>query len=125
MSDTILVGHQDRISTVPRELWAQHLAQVPQHAGSRLSFMSAVHHRVRYYVVRELPNSGRPLEPETIAQDLELPLEQTLDILAELEKNLFFLVRDSGAEVSWAFPVTAEETGHHLVFSTGERLDAA
>jgi hypothetical protein len=43
----------------------------------------------------------------------------------ELERNLFFLDRAGGEEVSWAFPVTADDTGHRLVFSTGERLDAA
>ena len=125
MSDTILVGRKDQINPIPAQMWARHLAEVPQHAGHRLAFMTPVHHRVRYFVVRELPVHGRPLEPETIAQSLDLPLAQTVDILAELEKNLFFLVRNEHGAVSWAFPVTAEPTPHRLSFRSGERLYGA
>ena len=56
---------------------------------------------------------------------LGIPLPRTLEILADLEKHLFFLVRDGNGDVSWAFPVTVDSTGHSLSFSTGERLDAA
>ena len=31
------------------------------------------------------------------------------------ERSLFFLVRDGDGAVSWAFPVTAARTPHHLV----------
>jgi hypothetical protein len=87
--------------------------------------MSPDHHSVRNFVVRELPRLGQPIPLADISQVLQLPREHTKSIVEDLERNLFFLVRGDGSEVSWAFPVTAEETGHHLVFSTGERLDAA
>ena len=125
MSDTILVGHKKQISHIPAKTFAQHLAQVPQHADHRLAFMTPVHHQVRYFVVKELPIRGRPLEPETVGQALDLSLAQTLDILADLEKNLFFLVRNEQGAVSWAFPVTAEPTPHRLNFRSGERLYGA
>ena len=63
MSDTILVGRKDQINPIPAQMWARHLAEVPQHAGHRLAFMTPAHHRVRYFVVRELPVHGRPIEP--------------------------------------------------------------
>jgi hypothetical protein len=87
--------------------------------------MSHDHHSVRNFVVRELPRMGRPIPLANISHALQLSQKRTKSIVEDLERNLFFLVRGDGAEVSWAFPVTAEETGHHLVFSTGERLDAA
>ena len=46
-------------------------------------------------------------------------------LLDDLEKHLFFLVRDRGGNVSWAFPVTSDRTPHRLRFSTGERIFAA
>jgi len=52
-------------------------------------------------------------------------MPRTDQILTDLEERLFFLVRDHSGDVSWAFPVTVDNTGHHLLFSTGERLDAA
>jgi len=87
--------------------------------------MTEEHHRVRYFVVRELPRVGAPLQPEFIAEKLDLPLARVNAILDELEKNLVFLVRNGQGMVSWAFPVTVESTPHELTFGTGERLYGA
>jgi hypothetical protein len=87
--------------------------------------MSEEHHQVRYFIVRELPRTGKPIQPEFISQSLELPLMRVYTILDELEKNLLFLVKNSQGAVSWAYPVTVEKTPHQLVFSTGERLYGA
>ena len=125
MRDTILFGQDRQISEIPRAAWEEHLAQAPQHSKSRLNFMSEEHHAVRYFVVRELPRIGKPIQPEFISQNLGLLLQRVNAILDELEKNLFFLVRNSQGAVSWAYPVTAEETPHRLVLSTGERLFGA
>ena len=125
MVDTVLVGRGDTISTIPRRDWEQDLSSAPEFIGRRLEFMSPEHHLVRNFVVRELPRSGRPISLAEISHALHLTQTRTKSIVEDLEKNLFFLVRGNGTEVSWAFPVTAKETGHHLVFSTGERLDAA
>jgi hypothetical protein len=87
--------------------------------------MSRDHHRVRNYVVRDLPRNKRPIPFGAISQALHSTRQRTASIVNDdLERKLFFLVRGDGEEVSWAFPVTAEETGYHLIFSTGERLDA-
>jgi hypothetical protein len=125
MTETILVGRGCQITRIPREEWEKHLSEVPQHSEARLSFMSEEHHLVRYFVVRELPRSGEPIQPEFISQRLNLPLAQVNAILDELEKNLFFLVRNGRGAVTWAFPITVDNTPHHLTFNTGERLCAA
>jgi hypothetical protein len=125
MDDTVLIGRADTIIGVPRADWEHELSLAPESISRRLEFMSGDHHLVRNFVVRELPRLGRPITLSEISDALHLAATRTKRIVEELEKNLFFLVRNNGAEVSWAFPVTAEETGHHLVFSTGERLDAA
>lgn len=125
MTETILLGQGHQILELPRTQWEQHLADVPGHMQARLSFMSPAHHAVRYFAVRELPRRGEPLPPELIAGELDLSLDLTQAILEELEKNLFFLVRDERGAVTWAYPVTAERTPHRLTSSTGERLYAA
>jgi hypothetical protein len=125
MSETILLGRGRQIIRIPREKWEKHLSQAPQHGEARLGFMSEEHHLVRYFAVRELPRTGEPIQPEFISQRLNLPLVRVNAILDELEKNLFFLVRNRQGAVSWAFPVTADNTPHHLTFSTGEQLYAA
>jgi len=125
MNETVLVAKRSQFFEMPQEKWKEELALVPQHSQSRLAFMTEDHHRVRYFVVRELPRFGQPIPPEAIAQGLLLPLKQVLSILDELEQNLFFLVRNEQGSVEWAFPVTAAATPHHLSYSSGERLDAA
>ncbi len=125
MSETVLLGQGRHITELPRNAWEADLSQVPQHSETRLGFMSEEHHLVRNFVVRELPSTGKPMQPEFISQSLKLPLVRVNTILDELERNLFFLVRNSQGAVMWAFPVTVEKTPHHLTFSTGERLYSA
>lgn len=126
MKDVILIGRRERILEVPAEKWREHLVNARRHSGTRLSFMTADHHLVRNFVVCELPrNSGSPLRSEDISRRLNMPLARVNDLLDDLEKHLFFLVRNEAGEVSWAFPVTCEETLHRLSFSTGERTFAA
>ena len=125
MADTVLIGRGHTIIDIPQSDWEHELSSAPEAIARRLQFMSPDHHLVRNFVVRELPRLGRPIPLADISLSLHLTRERTKSIVDDLEKNLFFLVRGDGAEVSWAFPVTADETGHHLIFSTGERLDAA
>ena len=125
MSETILLGQGHRLIELASHPWKQHLAAVPEHHTQRLAFMSPAHHRVRYWVVQELPRRNAPISPATISQALDLPLARVMTILEDLERHLFFLVRNLEGAVSWAFPVTVEPTPHELVFNTGERLYAA
>lgn len=125
MSETILVGRGSQITSIPRPEWEGQLSKVPEAMKTRLSFMSKEHHLVRYFVVRELPRTGKPIAPEIIAARLMLALPRIIEILDELEERLFFLVRDGHGRVSWAFPVAADKTPHRLSFNTGERLYAA
>jgi hypothetical protein len=131
MDKTILLGRGRQILELPQKTWEQHLAHVPEHTQTRLRFMTEDHHRIRRYVVRELPASGQAyqpsaIEPAAIADALQLPADQVEVLLDELQSNLFFLVRrNSQGAVSWAFPVTVDPTPHRLSFSTGERCYAA
>ena len=126
MKDTILIGRGEKLLGVPAENWREHLARARQHSNGRLNFMTKDHHRVRNFVVHELPcNEGEPLNADEISQRLDLPINRVVAILQELQENLFFLVLNSAGEVSWAFPVTSDWTPHRLSFSSGESIFAA
>jgi hypothetical protein len=125
MKDVILVGRGREISELPRAEWEARLSAAPERIARRLDFMSAEHHMVRNFAVTELPRSGRPLRPDFIARGLGLAHARVNTILDDLERHLFFLVRNGEGEVSWAFPVTTDETPHRLRFSTGEQVYAA
>jgi len=125
MPETVLIGRGKEITTIPRRDWEHELDRAPELIRHRLEFMGPEHHDVRNFVVRELPRHGKPFSIAHISQAVGLSQERTAQIVADLERHLFFLVRRGGPGVSWAFPVTVDRTDHHLRFSTGERLDAA
>jgi hypothetical protein len=93
--------------------------------SDRLAFMTPHHRAVRNFVVQELPRHGAPLSPTQIARSLRLNAKVVTELLEDLEKHLFFLVRNACGEVSWAFPVTSDRTPHRLRFGTGERIFGA
>jgi len=124
-SGHILLGIGREIRAVPDDAFVQSVKALPARMASRLAFMSRDHHVVRDFVVRELPRQDRPLSPIQIAQVTGLTLHDVSAIVAELERNLFFLVRDADGNVGWAFPVTTSETAHRLTFSTEETIFGA
>ena len=125
MSQTVLLGRGKEMVSVPQAVWEGHLAGAPEHFQDRLAFMTGDHHRVRYFVVRELPRAGTVLSPEFIAAALDMDVEKVRAILDDLERNLFFLWREEAGSVSWAYPVTVDRTPHTIHFSSGERLHGA
>ena len=121
----VLLGRgADLVPILDAEWWQAHQAHAPR-ARQRYDALPPLHRSVRRAAVLRLVSTGRPVPPEDIAAELGAPLPDVAAAMADLERALFFLVRDGAGAASWAFPVTAEATPHHLAFSTGERLDAA
>jgi hypothetical protein len=120
MRDSLLLGLGRHMIPIPRLLWRRLPRTQARRLRAGLAFMSEDHHRVRDFCVLELPRAGAPLEPETIAQALGLPVPRVVSILEELEKHLTFVFRGDQRVVTWAYPVTVDETPHHASFSTGE-----
>jgi hypothetical protein len=125
MDKSLLLGIWRFWLRIPRPIWQQEVARSARANQKSLLFMKAEHHKVRDFVVRELPRLGQPITPETIAQRLGMGLEKVVSILDELEKNLTFLFRNEAGAVTWAYPVTVEPTPHRITFSSGEQIYAA
>jgi hypothetical protein len=125
MNKSLLLGIWRFWLRIPRPIWQQEIARSARASEKSLQFMKDEHHKVRDFVVRELPRLARPISPETIAQSLDMELEQVVSILDELEKNLTFLFCNEQGEVTWAYPATVEKTPHRIKFSSGEQIYAA
>jgi hypothetical protein len=125
MNKSLLLGIWRILLRIPRPIWQQEVARSARAGEKSLAFMTDGHHRVRDFVVRELPRFEKPIPPETIAQSLDMEQEHVISILDELEKNLTFLYRNEEGAVAWAYPVTVEQTPHRITFSTGEQIYAA
>ena len=125
MAETVLVGKGPHFEEIPRDYWEKKVTIESQHIPAVLDFMTKDHHLVRNLVVKEIARLEKPVSSEKISAKLGMPQSMVTAILDDLERNLFFLVRDARGDVSWAFPVTAEKTPHKLTFNTGERPHAA
>lgn len=125
MEEKLLLGRDREILEITKATWKQELAQIPQNSQTRLSFMTDTHHQIRNFVVKEMVIRQKPIEPELISEKLSIPLERVNFLLEELERKLFFLVRNQHGAVTWAYPITVETTPHKLSFTSGERLYGA
>jgi hypothetical protein len=125
MNGSLLIGVGPQIRRVPDDSFVQSIRSLPAHMAARLSFMTKHHHAVRDFVVREMPRQAAPISPEAIAKTSGIDPKEVSAVLSDLEKNLFFLVRNPRGNVEWAFPVTTAVTAHKLTFSTGENTYGA
>lgn len=125
MDSNIRIISNGSLTSLPTVDWKQLVLAAIERGRQRLDFMSEEHHAIRRAAVTGLVRTGKPIEPETFSRQLEISVSRTVEILDDLERNLFFLVRNEEGAVSWAFPVTVDRTPHKLTFSTGERLYGA
>ena len=125
MNNKLLTGVWRMLVGVPPVLWEKQIQKARRKVEKSTRFMSQEHRRIHHYVVRELPRVGEPIPAERAARDLALSMEQTVEILRDLEEHLTFLYRNEQGQVVWAYPVTVEKTPHRITFGSGERLYAA
>lgn len=121
---TVLYGSGRELLAIPESSFREAVRGLPTRMGKRRAFMTDRHVRVREYVVQEMRENVE-LMASRISTALDLPVSLVGEVLADLERNLFFLVRNENGAVTWAFPVTIEPTAHRLTFSQGERIYGA
>lgn len=125
MNKSLLLGIWQYLIRIPRALWQREVVRGADSGRNRLGFMTEDHHLIRDFVVLELPRTGKPIPPEHIAENLDLPQNHVIELLDELERNMTFLFRNEHGAVTWAYPVTADITSHRVRFNTGEQIYAA
>lgn len=125
MNNSLLLGVARLLVPLPRPLWQRDVARQGRRFTTGRQNLPETHRRVHHFVVRELPRYGIPLSPTFIADQLDMPLDQVQHILADLEKQKTWLFRNVQGDVTWAYPVTSEQTPHRVTFSSGEQIFAA
>jgi hypothetical protein len=127
MDKKLLLGLGHLTLPIPPAIWKRT-------AGDNLgddptAFMTDNHRRVHHYCVVELCRQGIPLTPDRIAAGLDLSLGLVVNILDDLEQHKTFLFRGGqkgpAGAVTWAYPVTVDQTPHRVHLSSGEQTYAA
>ena len=118
----VLLARGRDLEEMPLAEWQSSVRRGVDQMQQRLAFMSPEHHAVRNFAVTGLARLGRPLPVQEIANQVRMPESRAQEIVEELERRLFFLVRNTDGDVAWAFPVTAEATAHAMECNTGGRI---
>ena len=124
-NQSVLVARGRDFERKPLAEWQAAVRRATSKMRKRLDFMTSRHHAVRTFVVRTLPQSQRPIPIVEIAAQVRLPISHVQSIVEELERKLFFLVRNRAGDVAWAFPLTVDKTAHDVKLSTGQRTFGA
>ena len=125
MKNKFMVGLWRYIIKFPPFLWEKHISKAKKKFEAANTFMSKEHRLVHHFVVKELPFIGKPLSQDVIADRLGMSIDRVKLILDDLEAHMTFVFRNRQGDVVWAYPVTVEQTPHHVSFHTGEQLYAA
>ncbi len=120
MRDSIFLGVGRWMLPVPAMVWRRIVRAQASKIPGTLRFMTPDHHRVRDFAVEQLLRTGTPLPPDEIARSLGMSPSRVGEMLDDLERHLTFLFRRPGPNVTWAYPVTVEQTPHRAIASTGE-----
>lgn len=116
MNDRIMLGLWKYMLSIPASLInpEKQLMRQKMKFEAAMGFMTEDHRRVHHFTVRELPRVGKPMSPKFISQHLGLPREKVVSLLTDLEKHMTFLFRNPKGEVTWAYPVTIDQTPHQI-----------
>ncbi len=125
MEDALRLRLGRHFLPLPAAVWRRLIPRLARRIRAADRTLTDQHRAVQHFAVREIPRAGEPLAPEAIAEGTGIPISEVVPLLERLERKMRFLWRDPEGRVTWAYPVTAEATPHHMAFSTGERLDAA
>ena len=110
---------------VPRILWQRVIDAEAKRSGKNLEWFTPDHHRVRDLAVTRIAATGSAVTPEQLGDATGLERGRLAQILDQLEEGKTFIYRTAGNDVDWAYPATAEDTGHGIRLDSGERFFAA
>lgn len=124
MFEKVFLGVGKRMIPVPEFMFRPMVQRDTKRLASRPG-LEPDQRRVQHFAVREIPRRRGPIAPEVFAAELDLSLDEVLQILDELERRMTFLCRRGGEYVSWAYPVTSDETPHQVRIDGGAAFSAA
>lgn len=110
---------------LPRVLWQRVINAEARRSGKNLEWFTSEHHRVRDLAVTTIAATGSAVSQERLGSAAGIEWDRLAVVLDDLEKGKTFLYRSGSSDVDWAYPVTAENTGHRIRLDSGERFFAA
>ena len=110
---------------IPQVISNRGLEKGASGARAKAELLSEEERRVHYFVVKKMAVAKEPITAELVGEELDMPLERVEKTIDKLESLKTFLYRSDGKGISWAYPLSLENTGHKMTVSTGEEFFAA
>jgi hypothetical protein len=87
--------------------------------------LSREERRVHHFIVMKMAVVKDPITTELIASEMGMPKDQVHQIIDKLENLKTFIYRGDGKGITWAYPLSLEDTGFRMTASSGEQFFAA
>ncbi len=94
-------------------------------AKANADCLSKEERRVHHFIVMKMAVVKDPITADLIANELGMPNDQVLAIINKLESLKTFIYRSDGKGITWAYPLSLENTGFRMTASSGEQFFAA
>ena len=94
-------------------------------ARAKAELLSEEERQVHYFVVKKMAVAKEPITAELVSEELGIEVNRVEEIIDKLEGMKTFLYRSDSKGITWAYPLSFDNTGHEISASTGERFFAA
>jgi len=121
----MLMGIGKFMVPIPQVIASKGLDKSVSGMRTKADILSPEERKIHHFVVSRIAETKTPLTAEQVGKGLDLPADRVEATIDKLEVLKTFLYRSDGKEINWAYPLSLEDTGHHLTDSTGERFFAA
>lgn len=121
----MLMGIGRFMIPIPQVISNRGLEKGASGARAKAELLSEEERQVHYFVVKKMAVAKEPITAELVSEELGIEVNRVEEIIDKLEGMKTFLYRSDSKGITWAYPLSFDNTGHEISASTGERFFAA
>ena len=121
----MLMGIGRFMIPIPQVISNRGLEKGASGARAKAELLSEEERQVHYFVVKKRAVAKEPITAELVSEELGIEVNRVEEIIDKLEGMKTFLYRSDSKGITWAYPLSLDNTGHEISASTGERFFAA
>jgi len=121
----MLMGIGRFMIPIPQVISNKGLEKGASGARAKAKLLSEEERHVLYFVVKKMAVAKEPITAELVSEELGIEVNRVEEIIDKLEGMKTFLYRSDSKGITWAYPLSFDNTGHEISASTGERFFAA
>ncbi|MDX2434403.1 MAG: hypothetical protein QNK14_07300 [Desulfobacterales bacterium] len=121
----MLMGIGRFMIPIPQVISNRGLEKGASGARAKAELLSEEERQVHYFVVKKMAVAKEPITAELVSEELGIEVNRVEEIIDKLEGMKTFLYRSDSKGITWAYPLSLDNTGHEISASTGERFFAA